>query len=869
MKSRYLVVLLWLVGALASPLGAIAAVNLRVDSISVPAGAVAAGGNVQFTATVTNIGDEVTVAIVKVYLSSDAELTTADDQMLWFAQSPLLSPGQSATVVQSVPIPARMATGDYFLGTIVEGFSADVSPADNVAVLGISVVGGSCTPDAFETDDTRANARPVGIDELQMRNHCDDPDDWMSFQAIAGTRYGIQASPAGYQSDMLTIALFGADGALVAQTVNGSSDFPKLIWTAPETAVYYVRVRPYFQWTRVGPNTEYSFVIADTLADLVVPFSDTQSKVGTAGGTDWFYTNVANYGMVDSGPLEVGVHISASPNVTRADRRIGSRRIANLPADRSMNIANVQIAFPGDLPAGTYYIAPIVDDGNAVAEYEENNNVGQPAQVLIAGPSCAPDAFEDNDLPEMARPVVVGAQIPNNFCEDGFDWFSFEAQAGRTYFLRAIYPAPYPGAPSQLAGPVEVYDLNGQLLAQGNGVVGWTPMQAGTYRALVRGGSLSANTYYFGVLDQLPDLVAVPYSSMDTGGVPRGGVIDDGTWAVRNDGFTDAPLSSLGLYFSADDVITRTDTLLQSVPVPVLAPGAQASQIFVRVPVPRTQAPGMYYFGALADVDNAMTEVDETNNSYAIRDIQVYDAACAADAYDDDDVPGQAKPLGIGETQSRNFCDDGWDWMTVDLQAGTTYAFDMKGIITGSRGRVLVYDTDAKTVLVDNQGMFAALTAPATGRYYVLATTLDQYGYRTVIGTNTNYTLKASACQPDAFENDDADRTAGKPIAVGASQARNHCEDGVDWAALTLSAPGNYVIATSALGPAADTALEIHSATSTTPLASNDNASVNNKASSVTYNFAAAGTYYIKVIGWQRGAGTEYTLSVQPAKGKK
>src|ERR1044071_7682249 len=168
MKSRYLVVLLWLVGVLAFPLGAVAAMDLRVDSISVAGSPVAAGGNVQFTATVTNIGTEVTVAIVKVYLSSDAELTTVDDQMLWFAQSPLLSPGQSATVVQSVPMPARMATGDYFLGTIVEGFSADASPADNVAVLGISVVGGSCAPDAFELDDTRANARPVAIDELQM-----------------------------------------------------------------------------------------------------------------------------------------------------------------------------------------------------------------------------------------------------------------------------------------------------------------------------------------------------------------------------------------------------------------------------------------------------------------------------------------------------------------------------------------------------------------------------------------------------------------------------------------------------------------------------------------------------------------------------
>src|SRR4051812_22691903 len=269
MKSRYLVVPFWLVAALAFPFGAMAAMDLRVDGISIAGSPVAAGGHVQFTATVTNIGDQVTVAIVKVYLSSDAELTTFDDQMLWFAQSPVLSPGQSATVTQSVLIPARLATGEYFLGTITEAWTADVNPADNVAVTSISVIGGSCTPDAFENDDTRANARPVGIDDLQMRNHCDDPNDWVSFQAIAGTRYGIQASRVGYNSDALSIALFNADGTLVTQTsAFDSSDFPKIIWTAPETAVYYVRVRPAFGWDRVGPNTEYRFVIADRLPDL-------------------------------------------------------------------------------------------------------------------------------------------------------------------------------------------------------------------------------------------------------------------------------------------------------------------------------------------------------------------------------------------------------------------------------------------------------------------------------------------------------------------------------------------------------------------------------------------------------------------------
>jgi len=867
-------VLLALFFLLLAPLPALAAMNLRVDAISVSSNAVSAGGTTQFTATVTNIGDQLTAAIVRVYLSSDAALTEADDQLLTFAQSPLLSPGQSAAVTQTVTLPAVMASGNYFLGTITTGWYDDVNPSDNVAALAISVTGAACTPDLFEQDDTRASARLIELNDIQLRNFCDDPDDWVSFQAVAGTRYGIQSSRIGYATSWLTLALYAADGTLVAEIGPGqASHNPKLIWTAPDSGVYFVRSRAWFQWYNVGAGTEYSFVIADALADLVVPASDTQPKQGVVGGTDWFYTNVANYGFADSGPFDVGVHLSTSPNVTRADRRIGFRRVANLAPNGQMDISNVQIAFPHDLPAGTYYLAAIADDSNSVAEYEEDNNNSESTQITLAGPSCTPDVYEDDDLPELARPIALNEQQAHNFCEDAFDWFSFEATAGRTYHLRAMYPPAQPGAPLTPAGTIRLHDLSGQMLAQASGVLAWTAPQSGTFRALVTGGP-SVNEYVFGVLDQLPDLAATQQWAMDTFAVPRGGVIDDATWAVRNQGFADAPASILGFYLSPDPAITQTDTLLRTVPLPALAPNETRSQTFVRVPVPSAQATGQYNLGAFADVGNALRELDETNNGLAIRDMAVVEPACTPDGYEDDDLPGQAKPLALGETQSRNFCEDGYDWASANLQAGITYAFETRGQF-GTGARLFIYDTEGQNVLVagDNfsnnaEYSFAAITAPASGRYFVLATTLDQYGQRTRAGTNRNYTLRVGTCQPDAFE-DDADRTAGRPIAVGASQARNHCDDGVDWAVLSIATPGNHTVATSALGAAADTVLEIHNATSVTPLAANDNQSVNSKASSVTYNFAAAGTYYIKIAGKQRGAGTEYTLSVQPAKGKK
>lgn len=176
---------------------------------------------------------------------------------------------------------------------------------------------------------------------------------------------------------------------------------------------------------------------------------------------------------------------------------------------------------------------------------------------------------------------------------------------------------------------------------------------------------------------------------------------------------------------------------------------------------------------------------------------------------------------------------------------------------------------DSEVGVVDTAYGWAAITAPATGRYYVLATSLDKYGDRASWGEYTNYTLRMTTCQPDAYEQDDANGPAGQPIAVGGSQSRNHCEDGVDRAVLTLDAPAKLTIATSGLGPAADTAIELSTPTSFFTLAYNDNQSPNNKASSISYDFTAAGTYYIKVTGKHRGAGTEYSLTVQPAKGRK
>jgi hypothetical protein len=75
---------------------------------------------------------------------------------------------------------------------------------------------------------------------------------------------------------------------------------------------------------------------------------------------------------------------------------------------------------------------------------------------------------------------------------------------------------------------------------------------------------------------------------------------------------------------------------------------------------------------------------------------------CTQDAYEEDDVAGQAKALGIEEVQDRTFCDDATDWLAVTVKAGNIYT-----ITTSSWGRradtiVTLFDADASTMLAAN-----------------------------------------------------------------------------------------------------------------------------------------------------------------------
>lgn len=119
--------------------------------------------------------------------------------------------------------------------------------------------------------------------------------------------------------------------------------------------------------------------------------------------------------------------------------------------------------------------------------------------------------------------------------------------------------------------------------------------------------------------------------------------------------------------------------------------------------------------------------------------------SCTQDAYEDDDSYSAAKTITVGQTQTRNLCEDGKDWVKFDAVQGSSYTITL----TATTGKV----TDFSLDLYDTTGLYTIVygslgsgplkgllliqnwTAPSTGTYYIHVDPV--WGF----GKNLDYTL--------------------------------------------------------------------------------------------------------------------------------
>jgi len=121
----------------------------------------------------------------------------------------------------------------------------------------------------------------------------------------------------------------------------------------------------------------------------------------------------------------------------------------------------------------------------------------------------------------------------------------------------------------------------------------------------------------------------------------------------------------------------------------------------------------------------------------------------------------------------------------------------------------------------------------------------------------------SAPCAADAYEPDDACGTAPPVAVLGQLQARNFCDDAMDWLRIPACAGTDYLFETSGLRFLADTVLELYAPDCTTLLVSDDDGG-GGRASRLAWRAPSDGDYFLLVRqkNGTAGASRQYDLLV-------
>ncbi len=825
--------------------------DLAVIAFSAPASGTA-GGAYTVTGTVKNQGGVLAAgASVVIYLSPNSNVADDGGQVGMDVYMGFLNPGESWSFSIPITLPTNIATngtnGSYYIGAVAT-YGDDADKSNNTRSQAITITGGTtCSPDFHEPDNSAAAAKAITLGDSEQHNHCEGTSDWLSFSATAGNVYGIIGQKVGDEAS-LAVSVYDKDGITrLAGTSTPWMVLSRMTWTAPSAGTYYLKVSPYSGTSSWGPNTDYRITLGDAQHPDVIVDNFWYQGAGLPGGIITVSENVRNQGFADAGGFNVSVYISANPVVTAATgTQIGTRTVSSLAAGQSSAGSWMYYSLPL-LPDGTYYLAAIANPTGA-NETVISNNTSTVLPITIQAPAaCTADTYEpDNDF-SVAKPITVGAAPQShNHCQDGSDWLKFTAEAGKKYAIR-LTRAGYSSACAYL------FDTDGTASLAGDcnnspTAIDWTAPSTGTYYIQIGDAFGNERDYTVQLQLQLPDLTQTFSVGWPT--VVAGGFLDVYD-AVSNPGYAAAGPFEIGVYRSTDNVVDKTDTLAAVRSLATLSASSSSwdsNQAWYSVHFPVSTPTGTYYLAAIADHGNAVTELNETNNTSAPPvAVTVTAPPCAVDSYEDDDDPASAKPIAAGETQTRNTCDDNIDWASFTPSANGVYVAS-----STASGYLELYQSDGTTRITPHDTEFSTKLSWA-------ATQGMKYYLKNYYGSGA-YQLTVFQCTPDAFEDDETPATA-RAIAVGQSQSRNNCEDSHDWAKFVAVQGTTYII-TATNGT--NVSLDLYDTAGTSRIAYGSLGGGQQKGMSViTWTAPAGGTYYILVEPvWGFGQNKDYTLSL-------
>ncbi len=351
------------------------------------------------------------------------------------------------------------ANATYFLR--VRGFSQWIGGTDTGYSLSLATEGTASESDAYEPDNTAATASPINnADAAQEHNfHVAGDQDWVVFDATAGTEYTIFTSQLATRADTVLELYDDSGTSLLAYNDDYAGLASRIVWTATDAGSYRLKVRHYssntagantdYRLSLIGANDSYEPDNAPEEASPITVNSPTPQthNFGVAGDHDWV-NFAAEAGWIYT--IWTGNLGTCSDTVLELYAADGTTRLAY--NDDSSGLAS-RIVWSAN-ETGDLYVK---------VRHFSSSSFGPCSgyELHVDGVANTGDDYEPDGTPQDASPIVVNAvaQDHNFHVAGDQDWVTFVSREATAYRISTTL--------QNTCGDtvLELFDANGLALA--------------------------------------------------------------------------------------------------------------------------------------------------------------------------------------------------------------------------------------------------------------------------------------------------------------------------------------------------------------------------------------------------------------------
>jgi large repetitive protein len=374
--------------------------DLVATAVSFGATAIDAGQTLTVANEVQNLGVVDAGAFrVGCYISEDSEITT-DDLLLGERSLSGLAIGATSAAQGSYEVPAEIGAGTRYIGLVVDHANAILEQDEtNNALLAAGTVEVSIPP----LPDLRPTALSVSPSVLQVGESVTVVERVINegTAPAAPFRVGVYLStnPVIATTDVL-LGSRVVDGLAMGGSSEAQSSYALPIGVAAGSWYVGVIVDDLRELPELqeGDGTLLSPTLIDVTAapdphpDLVIEAISTPVQRVLSGGSLQVLSTVRNEGDLSSTSFQVGIYLSTDATITTEDRLIGQRTVFSLGVGFG-SAQSFPYTIPTDVPLGFYRLGAIADNGQVIAELDEDNNaLAASGQVEVyVPPPPAPD----------------------------------------------------------------------------------------------------------------------------------------------------------------------------------------------------------------------------------------------------------------------------------------------------------------------------------------------------------------------------------------------------------------------------------------------------------------------------------------------